>query len=96
MFLTDRRSALYPSLAVTAFVAAMNSPVFAASPCKGLEQDVCVTSDTCRWQAGYTRKDGIEVASHCRSSGKKKEAAPQEVPVAVPEAPTEGATEAAS
>jgi hypothetical protein len=49
---------------------------------------VCETTEACRWQAGYTRKDGIEVASHCRSTGKKKEVAP--------EASTEGAPEKAS
>ena len=46
--------------------------VSAASACKGLEQAICETTEECRWQAGYTRKDGIEVASHCRSTGKKK------------------------
>lgn len=63
-------------------------PAFAASACKGLEQPVCETTEACRWQAGYTRKDGVEVASHCRSTGKKKEVAP--------EASTEGAPEKAS
>jgi hypothetical protein len=41
-----------------------------------MEQESCETTENCRWQAGYTRKDGIEVSSHCRSSGKKKELAP--------------------
>ena len=74
------------SAAIVSF--AVGGPAFAESACKGLEQPVCETTEACRWQAGYTRKDGIEVASHCRSTGKKKEVAP--------EASTEGAPEKAS
>jgi hypothetical protein len=74
------------STAVLAFV--IGSPVFAASVCKGLDQELCETSEGCRWQAGYTRKDGIDVASHCRSTGKKKEV--------TPEASTEADTEQTS
>ena len=43
-------------------------PALAASECKGLAQDVCVTNGNCRWMEGYTRKDGIHVSSHCRLS----------------------------
>jgi hypothetical protein len=63
------------STAILAFV--IGSPVFAASVCKGMDQELCETSEGCRWQAGYTRKDGIDVSSHCRSTGKKKEATPE-------------------
>jgi hypothetical protein len=74
------------STAVLALV--IGSPVFAASVCKGMDQELCETSEGCRWQAGYTRKDGIDVASHCRSTGKKKEVNP--------EASTEASTEQTS
>jgi hypothetical protein len=51
-------------------------PALAASECKGLAQDVCVTNENCRWMDGYTRKDGIQVSSHCRlSKPRKKDAA---------------------
>jgi hypothetical protein len=84
---TARAATLFAaSAALVSFT--VGAPAFAASACKGLEQPVCETTETCRWQAGYTRKDGIEVASHCRSSGKKKEVAP--------EASTEGKPEKAS
>ncbi len=42
----------------------------AASHCQGLSESVCNTDTSCRWVAGYTRKDGREVTSHCRL-GKK-------------------------
>lgn len=48
-------------------------PASAASPCKGLEQAACAANAECRWQDGYTRKDGAEVASHCRALPKKKD-----------------------
>jgi hypothetical protein len=63
------------STAILAFI--IGSPVFAASVCKGMDQELCETSEGCRWQAGYTRKDGIDVSSHCRSTGKKKEVTPE-------------------
>jgi hypothetical protein len=55
----------------------LSGSALAASACKGLEEAVCATTEACRWQAGYTRKDGIEVTSHCRSTGKAKAAAPE-------------------
>ncbi len=82
------------SLAVLAVT--LSAPALSASACKGLEQAPCETTDGCRWQAGYTRKDGIEVTSHCRSSGKKKEvseSAPAAAPASAPE-PTPPATPA--
>ena len=42
------------------------SPVTAASPCKGLSESSCQSDDSCRWISGYVRKDGREVAAHCR------------------------------
>ncbi|SDW88695.1 hypothetical protein SAMN05421783_11056 [Thiocapsa roseopersicina] len=65
------------ALSTATITLALSAPVFAASACKGLEEAVCGTTEACRWQAGYTRKDGIEVTSHCRSTGKAKAAAPQ-------------------
>lgn len=51
------------------------APAHADSACKGLEQAVCVANAECRWQNGYTRKDGVPVESHCRALPKKPEAA---------------------
>jgi hypothetical protein len=51
-------------------------PALGASECKGLAQDVCTTNEQCRWMEGYTRKDGVQVSSHCRlSKPRKKDAA---------------------
>lgn len=74
---TTIRSLSAFSLTTATLTLALSGPAFAASACKGLEEAVCGTTEACRWQAGYTRKDGIEVASHCRSTGKAKAAAPQ-------------------
>jgi len=51
-------------------------PAMGASECKGLAQDACVTNENCRWMDGYTRRDGIQVSSHCRlSKPRQKDAA---------------------
>ncbi|WP_200373212.1 hypothetical protein [Thiocystis violacea] len=44
----------------------VSQPTLAASDCKGLAQDACAAKEHCRWMNGYTRKDGIQVSSHCR------------------------------
>ncbi len=71
------RSAFVFAVSIVVVPFALSGPVFAESVCKGMEQESCETAENCRWQAGYTRKDGIAVVSHCRSSGKKKEVAPE-------------------
>jgi len=51
-------------------------PAMGASECKGLAQDACMTNENCRWMDGYTRRDGIQVSSHCRlSKPRQKDAA---------------------
>ncbi|NCA68792.1 MAG: hypothetical protein EOM91_01590 [Sphingobacteriia bacterium] len=89
-----------PTILSTAIVSlilagALGGQAMAASACKGLAQEVCETSQECRWQAGYTRKDGIEVASHCRSTGKKKADVPMSEPT-TQDAPTEINAEASA
>ena len=56
-------------------------PANAESACKGLEQATCETNAECRWQTGYTRKDGIQVSNHCRALPKKKEAVTEPAPI---------------
>lgn len=50
---------------------ALTSSAFAASACKGMEKRQCEGKSDCTWVDGYTRKDGVTVASHCKSVGKK-------------------------
>lgn len=38
----------------------------AASQCKGKTENLCADDASCSWVAGYTRKDGRAVSSHCR------------------------------
>jgi hypothetical protein len=42
----------------------------AASDCKGSEKSACERRDDCSWVKGYKRKDGVQVASHCKSKPK--------------------------
>ena len=66
-------------------LAVAGQPALAASECKGLAQDACVTNENCRWMDGYTRKDGIQVSSHCRlSKPRKKDAAEIQAKAATP------------
>lgn len=77
MRLTRMHRALLAATSIPGLAFAISTPAFSEATCKGLEQAVCETTESCRWQAGYTRKDGIEVSSHCRSSGKAKEVSPE-------------------
>lgn len=65
---------------------------FAESPCKGLEQDVCIAREDCRWIDGYTRKDGIEVSGYCRA---QRKAQPQ-ASTSTQTAPSEGESSSAT
>lgn len=43
----------------------------AAEPsCKGMDASSCAADNACAWVPGYTRKDGINVRSYCRTTGK--------------------------
>lgn len=44
----------------------ISATTFAASHCKGLAENACASDASCRWVAGYERKDGRQVAAHCR------------------------------
>ena len=52
------------SLALGAF------PLQAATACKGLGSSACQKNSNCSWVKGYVRKDGVKVASHCKSKPK--------------------------
>lgn len=45
----------------------------AASACKGSEKSACERRDDCSWVKGYKRKDGVQVAGHCKSKPKSSE-----------------------
>lgn len=95
MQFTISQPARLGAIALAVLAITLSTPVLAASACKGLEQAACETTDGCRWQAGYTRKDGIEVTSHCRMGKKKEgsESAPAAAPASAPE-PTSAPTSA--
>lgn len=61
--------ALLSSALILAVAAA---PVGADSACKGLEKRQCESKADCTWVDGYTRKDGVKVASYCKGKGGKK------------------------
>ena len=49
-----------------------SSLVSAASQCKGMQENACMSDGECVWVQGYTRKDGRSVSSHCKLKGGKK------------------------
>lgn len=77
--MTSRCSPIRLALfAVAVLTAGTGTSALAESACKGLEQPACESKAGCHWVDGYTRKDGIKVSGHCRSSSKKKGAAEKE------------------
>ncbi len=84
------------TLLSTALVTLFAAPAISApSVCKGLDEAACAAQAECRWMDGYTRKDGVQVSSHCRK-GAKKDAAPQAMPKTDPAAVAAEATKGAS
>lgn len=72
------------TLLSTALVTLFATPAISApSVCKGLDEAACTAQAECRWMEAYTRKDGVQVSSHCRK-GAKKDAAPQAMPKTSP------------
>ena len=64
------------SIALSTFILSLSlclgaASAQAASECKGSAKGACESRDDCSWVKGYKRKDGIEVASHCKSKPKK-------------------------
>jgi len=49
-----------------------SSLVSAASQCKGMQENACMSDGECVWVQGYTRKDGRSVSSHCKLKGGRK------------------------
>ncbi|SDX81232.1 hypothetical protein SAMN05421644_11446 [Allochromatium warmingii] len=95
---TTRRSLLRSRLfAATVPVLFLTTPaVFAASECKGLDQATCAAREECRWMDGYTRKDGIQVSSHCRMGKPRSKDAAATPTAAQASAPTTSAPAAKS
>lgn len=61
-------------LALLAGLVLAASAASAASQCKGMQQNSCVENTECTWVNGYTRKDGRQVASHCKLRNGKRSA----------------------
>ena len=57
---------------IVAGLALASSPVSAASQCKGVQENACMSNGECVWVQGYTRKDGRSVSSHCKLKGGRK------------------------
>lgn len=66
---------LKPGLALLAGCVLAAPLASAASQCQGLQESACVVAEECLWVNGYVRKDGRNVASHCKGRGGKKAAA---------------------
>ncbi len=66
IFRTQIQVALFAGLVLA------SSLTSAASQCKGMQQNACVSDGECVWVQSYTRKDGRSVASHCKLKGGRK------------------------
>lgn len=62
--------------------------------CRGSEQAQCEALDHCTWVNAYERRDGVQVAGHCRNRGGRRREAPSPSPA--PEAPNLGDEQPAS
>ncbi|NKN34020.1 hypothetical protein [Marichromatium bheemlicum] len=60
------------SIATAALMLGTTPIATAASACKGLDKGACERKSDCHWVDPYTRKDGVKVSGHCRSSGKRQ------------------------
>lgn len=57
---------IFVSLAAAALLSAVATIAAAQPACKGLDPEACAAAD-CQWVKGYVKKNGKEVASHCRN-----------------------------
>ncbi len=61
-----------PALFLSTALLGLSPSLWAASSCKGLEQNDCKRKENCVWVNAYTRKDGVKVSGYCRAKGGKK------------------------
>jgi len=66
---------MYSLLAAAVFAGAFAGVANAESGCKGLEKRQCEGKGNCTWVDGYTRKDGVKVASYCKGVGNRSSSA---------------------
>ncbi len=68
----SKTSRFQVQLALFAGLVLASSLTSAASQCKGMQQNACLSDGECVWVQSYTRKDGRPVASHCKLKGGRK------------------------
>jgi len=61
---------LLKTLSIASVMGAMSlsGNVLADNVCKGMAENDCSTSNTCRWVDSYKRKDGRDVQGYCRNA----------------------------
>jgi len=57
-------------LGLVAILGISNS-VSAETLCRGLENKLCASDNSCKWVKPYTRSNGKEIQGYCRTNGKK-------------------------
>ena len=60
---------------------------FAASACKGMQQDACSSNNSCSWINSYTTKKGKTINAYCRNKSKSNKSK------AVPDSSSAGKTD---
>ena len=59
-------------LLALASVFVFSQSAFAASACKEMEKEACLSSTSCSWIDSYTTKKGNTVKAYCRNKPKQK------------------------
>ena len=65
-------SKLFMMFVVVATMGMLQATPAQAAECKGSANAACVSSSTCYWVKGFSRKDGATVKAHCRSKTKEE------------------------
>lgn len=71
--ITRKSSCTLGAFIAGVILASATLPSLAASACKGLQEQACGKTAECSWVDPYTRKDGVQVAGHCRTKPAKKD-----------------------
>ena len=65
-------NSLLTTILLATFLVSSTTSAETPSQCKGLENNACVTANSCSWVEGYERKDGRKVNAFCRTKAKSK------------------------
>jgi hypothetical protein len=68
----EQRNRLLVSLAIAAAIGLAFPTRAAPNACKNFDKAACEKYDSCTWEYGYKRHDGIKVQGFCREKSKRE------------------------